>query len=578
MKKEPQYKIAFEEFELDVGKRSLKRGGEDVRLNAKTFDLLVFLTENARRVLTKDEILQAVWDGQFVEEANLAVQISALRKILNDKKDNPRFLLTVPGKGYEFVADIQTDEEIIIENHKFSRLVIEETNDKKSVSPFLFLPFSLSKILPVSVLLILAISAVWFWRGNAENAELKQPKFNRLTNSGRVSAVAFTPDGRYAVLAQKESDGESLWLRQIETGSQTQITPTQKLEYLGLTVSPDGNFVYTSVYLENKIQTPLWKIPILGGAAQEIPNVETCGAVSFSPDGKRIAYVESHRPETHFVIADADGANEQTLLRASNEERFFPFWKVNSTAWSPDGKNIAVVFEEKGENGSQAGILLFNPTDGSESVLVPPQWAFVDFAVWLNAETLVFMGFDDEWSNQIWAVDLQTGKTRQITNNLQKYNWLATHNNNLLTTEMNAVSGIYTADFAEGAKTLQPREIYRESGDISHIGWGKNNKIFYSSRVTGKSEIWQIEKDGTNPVQITSDANIFYGLAVSPTDGSLIFPSKRNGKFSLWKTDANGQNLRQISDGKLQMSPDVAPDGTIVFQENDYQISRLASG
>lgn len=578
MKKEPQHKIVFAEFELDVGKRCLRRGGEDVRLNSKAFDLLVFLTGNTGRVLAKDEILNSVWNGQFVEEANLAVQISALRKILRDSKENPRFLFTVPGKGYEFVADIQTDEEIIIENHKFSRLVIEENNDKQNVySSFLF-NFSLSKILLVFLLLTTTTAAIWFWRSRMENPESKQLKFNRLTTTGRVSGLALTPDGRYAVFAQSEENGESLWLRQIETGSQTQITPPQKVNFLGLAVSPDGNFIYTPIYLENQSDTPLWKIPILGGVAQEIPNVETCGAVSFSPDGKKIAYIESPGPETHFVIADADGTNEQILIRAQNEKRIFSSWQSNSTAWSPDGKSVAVVYEEKGENGSQAGILLVNPTDGSEKIFVSPQWAYVDFAAWLDAETLVFTGFDDEWSNQIWKVSRQTGKAQQITQDLQKYSWLATRNGTLLTTQINAVSNLNIVDFVENAKILQPREIYRESGYALYVGWGKNGEIYYCSRVTGKREIWQIESNGTNPRQITSDANVIYGFAVSPTDNSFIFPSRRNGKLSLWMTDADGRNLQQISDGSTQIFPEMAEDGTIVFQENNYQISRLTVG
>jgi DNA-binding winged helix-turn-helix (wHTH) protein len=242
MNGEPKHKISFAEFEIDAARRRLTRDGKEVRLNAKAFDVLIFLTENAGRVVSKDEILTAVWDGQFVEEANLAVQISTLRKALDEKKDARRFLVTVPGKGYEFVADVRTDEEIVIEKHSFSRLVVEEEEEEKgrkgegemrpakrklSFSPFL--SFSLSKIAVVSALILTTAAAVWFWRGGTENSELRQPKITRLTTSGKVSAVALTPDGRYAVFSQRETDGESLWLRQIETGSQTRIAAPQKI-------------------------------------------------------------------------------------------------------------------------------------------------------------------------------------------------------------------------------------------------------------------------------------------------------------------------------------------------------------
>lgn len=96
--------IRFAEFELDPARRSLSRLGEPVALNAKAYEVLVHLARNAGRVVSKDELLETVWEGQIVEEANLAVQISRLRKALGDPVENPRILCTVPGKGYEFVA------------------------------------------------------------------------------------------------------------------------------------------------------------------------------------------------------------------------------------------------------------------------------------------------------------------------------------------------------------------------------------------------------------------------------------------------------------------------------------------
>jgi len=118
--------ISFGKFELDPDRRRLLKGGEPVALHAKTFDLLVFLTENKGRVVSKDEILDAVWAGQFVEEANLSVQISALRKALGDSTQAPRFLVTVPGKGYKFIADVHAGgDEIVVETHKIERVVLE---------------------------------------------------------------------------------------------------------------------------------------------------------------------------------------------------------------------------------------------------------------------------------------------------------------------------------------------------------------------------------------------------------------------------------------------------------------------
>src|SRR6188768_1562301 len=109
MNSEEQQVISFAEFELDTEHRRLLRNGNPLELYAKTFDLLAFLVERNGKLVSRDEILEKVWEGQFVEDTNLSVQISALRKALGEKKNAPRFLITVPGKGYKFVADLNSN-------------------------------------------------------------------------------------------------------------------------------------------------------------------------------------------------------------------------------------------------------------------------------------------------------------------------------------------------------------------------------------------------------------------------------------------------------------------------------------
>lgn len=91
---------------LNVECRQVIKNGQPVVLTPKTFDVLLFLIENHGRVISKDELLGAVWNGQFVEESNLAVHISKLRALLSSGKTDP-LIETVPGCGYRFVAHIQ---------------------------------------------------------------------------------------------------------------------------------------------------------------------------------------------------------------------------------------------------------------------------------------------------------------------------------------------------------------------------------------------------------------------------------------------------------------------------------------
>ena len=90
----------FDNFRLDAGERQLLRDGAPVTLPSKAFDLLLVLVENSGRLVEKEEIYSRVWGDQIVEESNLTVQVSAIRKALGERTQNPRYIVTVPGYGY----------------------------------------------------------------------------------------------------------------------------------------------------------------------------------------------------------------------------------------------------------------------------------------------------------------------------------------------------------------------------------------------------------------------------------------------------------------------------------------------
>src|SRR4051794_36252434 len=107
----------FGDFRLDTANRRLLRDGAPVTLPARAFDLLQTLLENNGRLVEKDELFANVWHDQIVEESNLTVHISQIRKALGESKNKPRFIETVSGYGYRFVGDVsdEDDEEFVIE-------------------------------------------------------------------------------------------------------------------------------------------------------------------------------------------------------------------------------------------------------------------------------------------------------------------------------------------------------------------------------------------------------------------------------------------------------------------------------
>ena len=94
-------------FRLDPAEHRLTRDGIPVPLAPKAFELLIFLVQNPGRLLSKEQIMQTLWPGSFVEEANLTVSISLLRRVLGEKDGNVRYIETIPKKGYRFIAPVK---------------------------------------------------------------------------------------------------------------------------------------------------------------------------------------------------------------------------------------------------------------------------------------------------------------------------------------------------------------------------------------------------------------------------------------------------------------------------------------
>ena len=179
----------FGDFRLDTGERLLLHKGDPVPLPPKVFDTLVLLVSNNGRLLNKEQFMKALWPDTFVEDVNLSVNISVLRKTLGESKDGLHFIDTVPKRGYRFVAavkEIANDEPLIVENHLRARVVTEEVESTQivgfktaSTEPITETPTTsgtkseTKKVSRVAIVLLLAVAlgSFYFWRLRSNSAE-----------------------------------------------------------------------------------------------------------------------------------------------------------------------------------------------------------------------------------------------------------------------------------------------------------------------------------------------------------------------------------------------------------------------
>src|SRR6185369_5378129 len=102
--------ISFGPYRLLASQRLLLEGDQPVRLGSRAFDILASLVERAGEVVGKEELIARAWPKTYVEDANLKIQVSALRRALGDGQGGHRYVVTVPGRGYNFVAPVSQEE------------------------------------------------------------------------------------------------------------------------------------------------------------------------------------------------------------------------------------------------------------------------------------------------------------------------------------------------------------------------------------------------------------------------------------------------------------------------------------
>lgn len=572
---------SFGEFELDTSRRLLLRQGQPVDLKPKTFDLLLVLVENHDKVLSKSDLLDMVWENQFVEENNLTVHVAALRRALGESKRENRFIMTVPGRGYRFVADMDETAigDILIETRKLARIVVEETEihepDARNVGRG---TRTVALALAGLVLVALALVGFQFWRpAPTPPPPFAQPSLNRLTSSGKVNSTAISPDGKYFAYSQLEPEGESLWLRQVTESRSIELVPADAVEYWGITFAPDGLQVYCTVFTAKQADPKLIRVPTIGGVVETLPNVPTSG-VTFSPDGRRFAYVVSSSGAggTLLRIANADGSDDKHIAILKYPSYFvFP---GSTVAWSADGTTIAVASKTIDDTGEYGALMAVNVADGRMSTLTTRRFPAVMGVSALpgNAGWIITANEDASSPVQVWHQPPAPGEPRRVTNDLSWYSSIATTSdgNRLIANQETTNSGVWVADYADGV-VGNAREIASEIGSYGEFGWTKDGNLVYRSTASGKQNLWMMTASGSGARQLTTDAMPDKGLAVSPDGRYIVFSSYRAGQYNLWRIDANGGNLTQLTNGKGETHPRITPDSsTVIFQQGTGEVIR----
>jgi serine/threonine protein kinase/Tol biopolymer transport system component len=391
-------------------------------------------------------------------------------------------------------------------------------------------------------------------------------KVTRMTETGKARIAAISPDGKYLVYAEHDGRQQSLWVKQVVTGSTVQIVQAAEVGFFGLTFSNDSNYVY---YVKNEKSTgsfnKLYKVPSLGGTSRKLLE-QVDSAVAFSRDGQHLAFVRDNlkKEETQIVMANSDGGDERPIATRRVPERFASDLATR-IAWSPDGKVIACA-----AGGTvPSSIVGVSVEDGTERPLTLRKWVYVGQIAWLfDGSGLLVIAAEQQSRVQVWHLSYPGGEVRQITNDLNRYDdvTLTADSGALVTVQTNRVSNIWVAPKDDASRAKQITSGTQYNG----VSWTPDGRLVCWSRESGNSEIWIMNADGTNPKQLTHEGE--NGRPTVSRDGRYIYyQSSRSEQLNVWRMDIDGGNAKQLTNGTRNGNPYPSPDGQwVVYTSWDH--------
>lgn len=596
----------FGPFRLDANERILLLAHKHVPLQPKVFETLLVLVERHGHIVEKDELMRLIWPDSFVEEINLAKNISILRKVLANADAEHEYIETIPKRGYRFAAEVRKSPSDAVDSVPPLRVSPPETaatadlaktlsaysspdplmanqtaaatnlSETSVVTRNLATPKqTLFRWLPLASFVFipgLLVAGYWLFQGGWKNAisTFQSMQIKLLPTIGQTRAVAISPDGQFIAYTKLEpSYQNSVWIRPIETTAEgLQLVPPVRDTLRGLSFTPDGTSLYYSL-LESRFNRSLWRVPAVGGPPQKLASLGHSSPVGLSPNGEQLAFVRENSIEGlwSLIVAKADGSAERVIATRHAPEYFSI---DEAPSWSPDGKSIACVLGNL-RNGVCFSALSVAVSDGAEQTLTGEDWSWLRQVAWLtNGQGWVLAGrlTAEPTNNQLWLLTAKGGTPRRITNDLSNYGGnfsLTADNNSLIAVREEYEASLWVIPNNDAARAHQLTFGNQRTDGMGGLSWSPDGRIVFSSQTGGQKNLWIVNADGTQLRQLTANLGENYCPSVSPDGRYIVFVSTRYGNQRLWRIELEGNNPTQLTNGLLDHDPQCTPDGKSVI-------------
>ncbi|HKQ79688.1 MAG TPA: winged helix-turn-helix domain-containing protein [Blastocatellia bacterium] len=525
----------FGPFLADTEQSVLLRDGQVVPLGMKAFELLLFLLRQRGQVVKKDELLRQVWPDTVVEENNLVRHISALRKALDEHHNESQYILTIPGRGYRFVADVREwDSE---ENaapkpgqsngiDASAQVDQSETATEAQESPsrqanrsrrnWLRTPTAIGAVIAATAL---AVFILWrVWRPDSVIDHGAQPKLWQLTfDPGLDSEPTWSPDGNLIAYSSDRGGNFDIWVRPVGEGNPVCVTTSPAHDW-----QPDwaraGNRL---VFRSERDGGGLYVVPVLGGNERKVTGFGY--HPRWSPDGRQILFYSSplhyntvEIPKVFVVGLDGDAPREVL-------SPFLAEFNSLQVAWHPDGRRLSVWGEHRQQGWSFWTVTLAGGV-GVRSELTAQvrerlreaDVALTDFQWSPSGRTLYFEGVSQSVRN-VWKVEIEpqslrwtAGPERLTTGAGQEVNLAVSPDGKKLAVAVLAANTrLWSLPFDATAGKVNGRgqpiteaDVNATFPDLSLMG----ERLVFRAQRAGKEELREKSlKDGRETVLVSDD-------------------------------------------------------------------------
>jgi serine/threonine protein kinase len=404
----------------------------------------------------------------------------------------------------------------------------------------------------------------------------------QLTSNGRITAAAISPESKYLLSVVAEGRGQSVWLRNLPTQSDTQVIAPADLDYYSVAFSPDGNYVYVVQAADNASAAyNLLRAPLFGGVPQVVSrNIDS--NPSFSPDGSRIVFLRLNMPEVgkvQILTVRSDGTEEK-VIRTSDLNG------MTSISWSPDGARFAELDNTQTDALSK---LLMDPVKGgSVETLIRMQDKILANTLWLPSGRGLVMRYTERISPiaraQIGYVSYPGGEFTTITRDTNDYKSLSlSGDGKTIATVQRKTTANFFLFPAAGFTGSSPHAAAAQNHNSFAFGWQNNGGLFFDDG----SNLLRVARDGGGRTVVLSEPEeqILRPTACPGTRFVTFVRTggQQNGQVNVWRANDDGTNLSQLTTSGVDIAPLCSPDGKSVYyhhSENPDVIMRtpLAGG